>query len=325
MVPMIGFGAMDNFVMIQAGDLIDNTLGVKFGLATLTAAAFGQICSDVSGVAFGGVIEAAATKLGLPVADLSPKQRIMTRVKIVGTMGSLVGVVLGCLLGMVSLLFLDLEAAERAKREKELDAVFQTVIEHGSKSMDAERASLFLLDHDEKFLWSRVATGAEGETIKVPSNRGLIGVCATTAQPLVCHKPYEHPCFLRDIDTKLHFKTRNVICYPVLSATHISTPPSKSKSKSNSATSASSSYSHSHSLQSSLQRSLAAAAAAVKEEEDARDTVHPPHVLGVLEIINKRSGEFTEEDKKLCEMMAFHVSMFLWSSKHHPHGPDDDY
>jgi hypothetical protein len=60
--------------MVKAGDLIDNTIGVQFGLATLTAAAFGQICSDVSGVAFGGVIEAAATKLGLPVADLTPEQ-----------------------------------------------------------------------------------------------------------------------------------------------------------------------------------------------------------------------------------------------------------
>jgi len=45
--PMVGFGFMDNFIMIQAGGLIDSTLGVKFGLATLTAAAMGQICSDV--------------------------------------------------------------------------------------------------------------------------------------------------------------------------------------------------------------------------------------------------------------------------------------
>ena len=45
--PMVGFGFMDNFIMIQAGGLIDSTLGVKFGLATLTAAAMGQIFSDV--------------------------------------------------------------------------------------------------------------------------------------------------------------------------------------------------------------------------------------------------------------------------------------
>lgn len=46
-IPMIGFGFMDNFIMIQAGGYIDATLGVKFGLATMTAAAMGQVVSDV--------------------------------------------------------------------------------------------------------------------------------------------------------------------------------------------------------------------------------------------------------------------------------------
>lgn len=42
-VPMVGFGFMDNLVMIQAGDMIDSTIGVTLGLSTLTAAAFGQV------------------------------------------------------------------------------------------------------------------------------------------------------------------------------------------------------------------------------------------------------------------------------------------
>lgn len=40
---MVGFGFMDNLVMIQAGDMIDSTIGVTLGLSTLTAAAFGQV------------------------------------------------------------------------------------------------------------------------------------------------------------------------------------------------------------------------------------------------------------------------------------------
>lgn len=40
-LPMVGFGFMDNFVMIQAGSYIDSTLGVQFGLTTMTAAAMG--------------------------------------------------------------------------------------------------------------------------------------------------------------------------------------------------------------------------------------------------------------------------------------------
>lgn len=44
--------------MLSCGDLIDNTLGVRFGLATLTAAACGQVFSDLTGVCFGGVVQA---------------------------------------------------------------------------------------------------------------------------------------------------------------------------------------------------------------------------------------------------------------------------
>ena len=33
-LPMVGFGFVDNLIMIQAGDLIDNSIGVKFGFAS---------------------------------------------------------------------------------------------------------------------------------------------------------------------------------------------------------------------------------------------------------------------------------------------------
>ena len=112
-VPMVGFGMMDNFVMIQAGDLIDSTLGVTFGLSTLTAAACGQIFSDVSGVCFGGYVELLALKLGLPVAEVTAQQRTQRSAKIASTVGAVLGVVLGCCLGMTSLLFMDLDKAER--------------------------------------------------------------------------------------------------------------------------------------------------------------------------------------------------------------------
>ena len=126
-VPMIGFGFMDNLVMIQAGDFIDSTIGVKFGFSTLTAAAFGQIFSDVSGVCFGGTVEAIASSLGLPVVALTTAQQQMRTTKNVALAGSVVGVIIGCLLGMTSLLFMDLDKAERLKRQKELDTIFHTM------------------------------------------------------------------------------------------------------------------------------------------------------------------------------------------------------
>ena len=74
---------------------------------------------------------AAATKLGLPIPNLSAEQRglkvltvcialkqlsnLSQKSKLVATAGAAIGVVIGCCLGMMSLLFMDLEAAEHAK------------------------------------------------------------------------------------------------------------------------------------------------------------------------------------------------------------------
>lgn len=106
-VPMIGFGFTDQTVMLQAGNLIDCTIGVTFGISTLTAAAFGQICSDASGVLFGGTLERLAERAGLPKAGLTNAQRGLPVVKRFRLAGGLAGVLLGCCLGLLNLLFID--------------------------------------------------------------------------------------------------------------------------------------------------------------------------------------------------------------------------
>ena len=165
-VPMIGFGTMDNLVMIQAGDFIDNHIGVVFGMSTLTAAAFGQIFSDVSGVCFGGVVERAAKKLGLPNSGLTPLQQELPRVKTLSTASAVGGVIIGCLIGMSCLLFMDLEKAERAKRSAELDTIFATVLEDGHQLLHAEKVTLFMVDKEQQQVWSRVKTGEEVDTLR---------------------------------------------------------------------------------------------------------------------------------------------------------------
>jgi hypothetical protein len=92
---MVGFGFMDNLVMIQAGDAIDSTIGVAFGLSTLTAAAYGQVISDVSGTVFGSAVESAAKWLGLPAAGLTRAQCELRHVRMLSTSSAAVGVVLG--------------------------------------------------------------------------------------------------------------------------------------------------------------------------------------------------------------------------------------
>jgi Transmembrane protein 65 len=136
-VPMIGFGMMDNIVMIQAGQLIDNTIGVTMGLATLTAAAAGQVVSDVSGVIFGGSLERFLHQHKLiKTSTLTAAQRALPISRNVAMLGAVCGVMLGCGLGASCLLFMDLEARERAQRAIQLQAVLNDMMEEAGDGVE---------------------------------------------------------------------------------------------------------------------------------------------------------------------------------------------
>jgi hypothetical protein len=117
-IPMVGFGFMDQTVMLQAGNAIDCSIGVTFGLSTLTAAAFGQVCSDASGVLFGGTLESLAARAGLPKAGLSSAQRKLKIVKHTKFVGGFCGVIVGCILGLVNLFFIDTERSSTLKLQQ---------------------------------------------------------------------------------------------------------------------------------------------------------------------------------------------------------------
>eukprot|EP00560_Eucampia_antarctica_P003101 CAMPEP_0197835140 /NCGR_PEP_ID=MMETSP1437-20131217/24862_1 /TAXON_ID=49252 ORGANISM="Eucampia antarctica, Strain CCMP1452" /NCGR_SAMPLE_ID=MMETSP1437 /ASSEMBLY_ACC=CAM_ASM_001096 /LENGTH=259 /DNA_ID=CAMNT_0043440351 /DNA_START=204 /DNA_END=983 /DNA_ORIENTATION=+ len=210
---MVGFGFMDNLVMIQAGEFIDLTIGVTFGLSTLTAAGFGQCVSDVAGFTSGGVVDASVSKLKLPHHNLSLAQLGLRRSRIYLTAGGCVGVVFGCLLGMTSLLFMDTNKAERMKKAKEMKSIFNTVMDAGHKLILAERCSLWVLDKETNDLWSNVATGIA--EIRIKQSQGFVGSCASMGQVINISDAYNDSRFNPAIDKESGFTTRSVLCVPV--------------------------------------------------------------------------------------------------------------
>lgn len=109
---------MDNTLMIHAGHYVDCTLGVTFGLSTLAAAGIGQIFSGVGGVVFGDALEVAFHRLagvGRTATAMTKAQKAMRASRMAGLFGGVVGVSLGCTLGLVNLLFVDENKASLLK------------------------------------------------------------------------------------------------------------------------------------------------------------------------------------------------------------------
>ena len=216
-IPTVGFGFMDNIVMIQAGDLIDNSIGVTFGLSTLTAAGFGQCISDVAGFTSGGIVDAAVSKLNMPTHGLSQAQLGLRSARIYHTAGGCVGVVVGCLLGMCSLFFMDTDKKERERKAKELKTIFETITRDGSKLVRAERCSLWIHDENKHELWTQVASGTKkGEILRIPDNTGVAGAAVQEATIINIPDAYEDSRFNPEVDKKTGYRTRSIIAVPIM-------------------------------------------------------------------------------------------------------------
>ncbi|KAM9419596.1 transmembrane protein 65 isoform 2-T2 [Salvelinus alpinus] len=115
-IPFIGFGFLDNAIMIAAGTQIELSIGVTFGLSTMAAAALGNLVSDLAGLGLAGYVEVLASRLGMQVPDLTPKQADMWQTRVSSHMGKGIGVTIGCILGMFPLLFLGDDEDESKKK-----------------------------------------------------------------------------------------------------------------------------------------------------------------------------------------------------------------
>jgi putative methionine-R-sulfoxide reductase with GAF domain len=213
-IPMVGFGFMDNLVMIQAGEAIDMSLGVAFGLSTMAAAGFGQCISDVAGFTSGGIVDAFVAKLNLPQHGLSPQQLDLKICRMYITAGGCAGVVLGCLMGMTSLLFMDTDRADRAKKAKELQSIFETVMNEVTVLVKADVGSLWILDEAKGILWTRVTVGQKG-VIEIPVKTGLVGACIEAGEAINIVDAYNDKRFHPSVDKKTGYHTKSVICLPV--------------------------------------------------------------------------------------------------------------
>jgi hypothetical protein len=144
-IPMFAFGFMDNLIMIQAGGYIDATFGAALGLATLSAAAMGQVVSDVSGVIFGSTVERLLQRYDIAKSPcLSNAQRRLPLVRNVTMVAMVVGVTFGCLLGASSLLFVDLHAHERQKRTAQLKDVIMDMVNDDDLSVACQQCHIHL-------------------------------------------------------------------------------------------------------------------------------------------------------------------------------------
>ncbi|XP_063702774.1 transmembrane protein 65 isoform X3 [Culicoides brevitarsis] len=104
-LPFIGFGFLDNFTMIVAGEYIEHSIAGIITISTMAAAGLGNTISDVIGIGFSSYVERLAERVGIRPPNLTPIQMEMKSSRRASNLGRVLGITVGCLLGMCPLLF----------------------------------------------------------------------------------------------------------------------------------------------------------------------------------------------------------------------------
>jgi len=96
-----------------------------------------------------------------------------------------------------------------------IESQIKRIVTTASTVMDAERASLFLMDNLSGELWSLVAEGLESREIRITMGQGIAGWVALNDQTININDAYKDSRFDASVDRKMGFQTRNILCGPL--------------------------------------------------------------------------------------------------------------
>lgn len=104
-----------------------------------------------------------------------------------------------------------LDVTRRLMTVTDLDALLRLIAEATVAMVQAERASIYIVDRDRQEYWSRVATGKGVGEIRFPLGVGIAGTVAKTGETISIPDAYADPRFSPAIDQRTGFKTRNLL------------------------------------------------------------------------------------------------------------------
>jgi Nif-specific regulatory protein len=138
--------------------------------------------------------------------------------------------------------------------QHDLSALLHMIAQEAARLLDAELASLFLLDRERGELWSKVTLDT-ADTLRFDANRGVAGEALRSGEIVRVDDVARDARFFGGVDASTGFQTRNLLAVPV--------------------------------------RNLRG------------------EIVGVFEVLNKRSGAFTEEDVEAVRMLVAQASIAL--------------
>ncbi|WP_394825058.1 GAF domain-containing protein [Pendulispora albinea] len=141
----------------------------------------------------------------------------------------------------------------------DLDQVLELILEKITDALDADRATLYLLDEAKDELISRIVIGDEVRSIRLKVGQGIAGHVARTGKPLHVRDAYKDPRFSPEWDTLSGYRTRSILAGPMKN--------------------------------------------------------HLGRTIGVIQVLNKRRGDFSTDDAALLAALATQAAVSIDNSR----------
>jgi signal transduction histidine kinase len=97
----------------------------------------------------------------------------------------------------------------------DLDQLLELILNKITELLEADRATLYLLDEHRGRLLSRIMVGEEARSIEMPVGEGIAGYVAKTGRVIRVRDAYRDKRFLRAWDDLTGYKTRSILAAPM--------------------------------------------------------------------------------------------------------------
>jgi sigma-B regulation protein RsbU (phosphoserine phosphatase) len=110
-----------------------------------------------------------------------------------------------------------LKINEALTAETDFEVLLNLIVSKSSELLDAERATLYLLDVEKGELWSKIAEGMtqEKKVIRLPLGQGIAGYVASTGEIVNLEDAYLDRRFDPSNDFNNGFRTRSMLAVPL--------------------------------------------------------------------------------------------------------------
>jgi HD-GYP domain-containing protein (c-di-GMP phosphodiesterase class II) len=114
-----------------------------------------------------------------------------------------------------SRLDLILDVTRRLMSITDLDALLRDMATVTTQLLDADRATIFIVDRERGEIWSRVALGTNAGEIRQAIGVGIAGLVAATGEAVNIPDAYEDPRFNPEPDQRTGYRTKSLLTFPM--------------------------------------------------------------------------------------------------------------